>query len=145
MPKLRRLSIGNGAFNGAFNESETFELRNLIDLESIEIGDNCFSNVDEFRIEEFIKLRELKIGSNSFTNKLNSYGNDNTKSFHILNCESLESIQIGRYSFSDYAGEFELKNLSKLESLIIGSNTSNSYNFYNTNSLIIESILNIEY
>ena len=141
MPKLRRLSIGNKAFN----EAETFKLRNLIDLESIEIGDNCIRNVDEFRIEEFIKLRELKIGSNSFTNKLNSYGNDESKSFHILNCESLESIEIGEYSFSDYAGEFELKNLSKLQSLIIGSNTSNSYNFYNMNSLIIEGILNIEY
>ena len=141
MPKLRRLSIGNGAFN----EAETFELRNLIDLESIEIGDNKFNKVKLLIIDGLRELRELKIGSNSFTNKLNSYGNDNTKSFHILNCESLESIEIGEYSFSDYAGEFELKNLSKLQSLIIGSNTSNSYNFYNTNSLIIEGILNIEY
>ena len=90
-------------------------------------------------------MKTVKIGSNSFTGSLNLYGNDESKSFHILNCESLESIEIGEYSFSDYAGEFELKNLSKLQSLIIGSNTSNSYNFYNTNSLIIEGILNIEY
>ena len=90
------------------------------------------------------ELRELSIGSNSFTGSLNSYGNDESKSFHILNCESLESIKIGRYSFSDYAGEFELKNLTQLQSLIIGSNTSNSYNFYNTNSLIIEGILIID-
>ena len=141
MPKLRRLSIGNKAFN----EAETFELRNLIDLESIEIGDNKFNKVNSLIIDGLRELRELKIGSNSFTNKLNSYGNDESKSFHILNCESLESIEIGEYSFSDYAGEFELKNLSKLQSLIIGSNTSNSYNFYNMNSLIIEGILNIEY
>ena len=140
MPKLSTLSIGNGAFN----EAETFELRNLNEMESIEIGNNCFSNVDEYIINGLNELRELKIGSNSFTNKLNSYGNDTDKSFHILNCESLESIEIGRYSFSDYAGEFELKNLSKLESLIIGSNTSNSYNFYNTNSLMIEGILIID-
>ena len=141
MPKLRRLSIGNKAFN----EAETFELRNLIDLESIEIGDNKFNKVKSLIIDGLRELRELKIGSNSFTGSLNSYGNDESKSFHILNCESLESIEIGEYSFSDYAGEFELKNLSKLQSLIIGSNTSNSYNFYNTNSLIIEGILNIEY
>ena len=140
MPKLSTLSIGNGAFN----EAETFELKYLNDLESIEIGNNCFGSVDEFIISNYDKLKELNIGSNSFTNKLNSYGNDASKSFHILNCESLESIEIGRYSFSDYAGEFELKNLSKLESLIIGSNTSNSYNFYYTNSLILEGILNIE-
>ena len=140
MPKLSTLSIGNGAFN----EAETFELRNLNEMESIEIGNNCFSNVDEYIINGLNELRELKIGSNSFTNKLNSYGNDTDKSFHILNCESLESIEIGRYSFSDYAGEFELKNLTQLQSLIIGSNTSNSYNFYNTNSLMIEGILNNE-
>ena len=141
MPKLSTLSIGNGAFN----EAETFELRNLNEMESIEIGNNKFNKVKSLIIDGLNELRELSIGSNSFTGSLNSYGNDESKSFHILNCESLESIEIGEYSFSDYAGEFELKNLSKLESLIIGSNTSNSYNFYNTNSLIIEGILIIEY
>ena len=140
MPKLSTLSIGNGAFH----EAETLKFINLNNLESIEIGNNCFSNVDEYIIYGLNELRELKIGSNSFTGSLNSYGKDIDKSFHILNCESLESIEIGEYSFSDYAGEFELKNLSKLESLIIGSNTSNSYNFYYTNSLIIEGILIIE-
>ena len=141
LPKLRRLSIGNKAFN----EAETFELRNLNEMESIEIGANKFNKVKLLIINGLRELRELKIGSNSFTGSLNSYGNETDKSFHILNCESLESIEIGEYSFSDYAGEFELKNLTQLQSLIIGSNTSNSYNFYNTNSLIIEGILIIEY
>ena len=138
MPKLSTLSIGNGAFN----EAETLKFINLNNLESIEIGNNKFNKVKSLIIDGLNELKSMRIGSNSFTN---SYGNDTDKSFHILNCESLESIEIGRYSFSDYAGEFELKNLSKLESLIIGSNTSISYNFYNTNSLIIEGILIIEY
>ena len=47
-------------------------------------------------------------------------GSDLSKSFHILNCGSLESIQIGEYSFSDYAGEFELKNLPQLQAIQIG-------------------------
>ena len=141
MPKLSTLSIGNGAFN----EAETLKFINLNNLESIEIGNNKFNKVKSLIIDGLNELRELSIGSNSFTQDRNSYGNDESKSFHILNCESLESIEIGRYSFSDYAGEFELKNLSKLQSLIIGSNTSNSYNFYNTDSLIIEGKLNIEY
>ena len=50
----------------------------------------------------------------SFTQRKFFMGDDKSKSFHILNCESLESIQIGEYSFSDYAGEFELKNLPQL-------------------------------
>ena len=114
-------------------------------LQHLEIGEHCFGFVKIFNVANLNKLKSVKIGSNSFTGSLNSYGNDESKSFHILNCESLESIEIGEYSFSDYAGEFELKNLSKLESLIIGSNTSNSYNFYNTNSLIFEGILIIDY
>ena len=141
LPKLSTLSIGNGAFN----EAAILKFINLNDLESIEIGANKFNKVKSLIIDGLNKLISLRIGSNSFTNKLNSYGNETDKSFHILNCESLESIEIGEYSFSDYAGEFELKNLSKLQSLIIGSNTSNSYNFYNMNSLIIEGIMIIEY
>ena len=134
LPKLSTLLIGNEAFNKA----GLFELRNLNDLELIEIGNTCFGNVDEFIIDGLNELQELKIGSNSFTQHRNSFGND--ASFHILNCESLESIEIGRYSFSDYAGEFELKNLSKLQSLIIGSNTSISYNFYYMNSFSLQGI-----
>ena len=99
-------------------------------LESIEIGDNCFESVQTFQIDGLNRLKTIKIGNNSFTQKKNSDGNDSSKSFHILNCESLESIQIGRYSFSDYAGDFELKNLPKLQSIQIGIIGSFSYNFY---------------
>ena len=58
---------------------------------------------------------------NSFTKKKNNYGNDSSRSFHLLNCNELESIDIGRYSFSDYGGEFKLDNLPILESIKIGS------------------------
>ena len=54
---------------------------------------------------------------------------DESKSFHILNCESLESIQIGEFSFSDFAGGFELKNLPQLQSIQIGTIGSDSWNF----------------
>ena len=86
----------------------------------------------------------IKIGNNSFTQKKYSYGNDKSQSFHILNCESLESIQIGEYSFSDFAGEFELKNLPQLQSIQIGTIGSDSNNFYGSSFVIrgIELILN---
>ena len=54
-----------------------------------------------------------------------------SKSFHILNCESLESIQIGQWSFSNFGGEFELKNLPQLQSNQIGTIGNDSYNFIN--------------
>ena len=125
---------------------------NLFDwLESIEIGDDCFGSVKTFKIDGLNRLKTIKIGSNSFTqlkstDKWDSNKVNNTsKSFHILNCESLESIQIGRYSFSDFAGEFELKNLPQLQSIQIGTVGSDSCNFYCSSFVIrgIELILNI--
>ena len=74
------------------------------------------------------------------------WGEDKWKSFHILNCESLESIQIGEYSFSDYAGDFELMNLPQLQSIQIGTIGNKSFNFTYSSLMIrgIYMILNIE-
>ena len=90
-------------------------------LKSIEIGDDCFSNVDIFKIDGLNELKSLKIGMNSFTKNKNSFGNDTSRSFSILNCDELESIKISRFSFSDYGGGFELNNLPKLSTIKIGS------------------------
>ena len=106
------------------------------------IGNNCFGSVQTFQIDRMNRLKTIKIGNNSFTQNRNSYGNDQWKSFHILNCESLESIQIGEYSFSDYAGDFELKNLPQLQSIEIGtiySYGSHSFSFYQC-TLVIRGI-----
>ena len=101
----------------------------FLNLESIEIGDDCFGSVKTFKINELNRLKTIKIGSNSFTQDRNIWGNKEWKSFHILNCESLESIQIGQISFSDFGGDFELKNLPQLQSIEIGIIESISYNF----------------
>ena len=126
------------------NDLNALDLNRFEWLRSIEIGDECFGSVKTFKIDGLNRLKTIKIGNNSFTQKKNSYGNDESKSFHILNCESLESIEIGEYSFSDY-GEFELKNLPQLQSIQIGTIGSKSYNFYYSSFVIrgIEMILNI--
>ena len=118
----------------------------FLNLESIEIGNDCFVSVQTFKIEVLNRLRTIKIGKNSFTQKKNDRGNNQSKSFHILNCESLKSIQIGEYSFSDFGGEFELKNLPQLQSIQIGLvNSYYSYNFTECSFVIrgTELILNI--
>ena len=99
-------------------------------LHFIVIGDNCFGSVKTFQIDGLNQLRYIKIGKNSFTEKTNNSRISKAKSFHILNCVELESIEIGEYSFSDYSGEFELKNLFSLRSIIIGSMKMYSSNFY---------------
>ena len=107
-------------------------------LTEIRIGSNCFKSAKNFKLERLPLLESLTIGSNSFTKQRNGYGNNKSKSFHVLNCTKLQSIEIGSYSFSDYAGDFELTNLPLLESIKIGSKSSNSYNFYSS-SFIIQS------
>ena len=114
-------------------------------VESIEIGDERFGLVQTFKINGLNRLKTIKIGSNSFTQEKNDWGDDESKSFHILNCKSLESIQIGEYSFSDFGGDFELKNLPQLQSIQIGTIGSDSWNFCYNSFVIrgIDMILNI--
>ena len=61
---------------------------------------------------------------------------DTYYSFRILNCEELKSIDIGKYSFSNYGGEFELKNLPQLQSINIGTIGDSSFNFYYSSFII---------
>ena len=111
------------------NELKSLNLNEYRYLKSIEIGDDCFENVDLFKIDGLNELKSLKIGINSFTKKKDSFGNDESRSFSILNCAKLESIEISEYSFSDYGGLFELNNLPKLSTIKIGEIGSWSYNF----------------
>ena len=107
-----------------YNEVRHFQLNNKPYLKTIIIKNNCFAKARTFSINGLQSLTTLSIGSNSFTQHTNNYGNDidKSKSFHILNCAKLESIEIGEYSFSDYGGQFELNNLPELQSLIIIDN-----------------------
>ena len=148
------------------NDLNALDLNRFEWLQSIEIGNYCFGSVETFQIDGLNRLKTIKIGNNSFTQKRNDYGNDQSKSFHILNCESLKSIQIGERSFRYFGGEFELKNLPQLQSIQIGTvrtirtmgimgiieaiaaiaaTANNSYNFYSSSFVIrgIELILNI--
>ena len=143
MPSATRIVLPDETCND--NDYTIFDFSRYTQVESIEIGNNCFGSVQSFKIDGLKCLISIKIGNNSFTNKKNGWGNDSSKSFHILNCESLESIHIGKYSFSDYGGEFELRNLSQLQSIQIGTIGSDSYNFHDSSFVIrgIELILNI--
>ena len=112
-------------------------------IESIEIGNDCFMKVDSFRIDGLNQLKSLKIGINSFTKNKNSWGNNANRSFSILNCNILRSIEIGRYSFSDYGGSFELRNLPKLTTIKIGKIGSDSFNFYYS-SFVVKGIIDVD-
>ena len=133
------LNIPSWSFNNELNMIE-LNLNRFVNLKSIEIGNNCFESVQTFEIEGLNRLKRLKIGNNSFTQfKLNDFENDwngsiskcrnESKSFHILNCESLKVIEIGCHSFCDFGGKFELRDLDNLESIKIGDIGRGSANF----------------
>ena len=100
------------------------------------IEDECFENVNEVMVNGLNELKYIQIGINSFTHLKsnsrwsNTLARNESRSFSILNCGELESIEIGRYSFSDYGGGFELKNLPKLSTIKIGKIRNDSSNFY---------------
>ena len=123
------------------NELYKLGLNKFKCLESITIGNDCFEYVKTFKIDGLKRLKTIQIGKNSFTQKKTDWRGyyDESKSFHILNCESLKSIEIGEWSFSDFAGDFELKNLPQLLSIQIGTIGSQSWNFYSS-SFVIEGI-----
>ena len=127
------------------NELNSLNLNEYRYLKSIEIGDDCFEKVELFKIDGLNELKSLKIGNNSFTHFKSGdkivFSNE-SRSFSILNCIELESIEIGSYSFSDYGGEFELKNLPKLSTIKIGEIGWNSYNFY-WSSFVVQGIIDM--
>ena len=123
----------------------SFTLIKLNTIESIEIGDDCFLKVNTFRIDGLNHLKSLKIGMKSFTQQKDNWksiSTDYSRSFSILNCDELKSIEIGRYSFSGYSGSFELKNLPKLSTIKIGEIGNDSFNFYSS-SFEIKGIIDI--
>ena len=134
--------------SNSYNEFESLDLNKCKWLKSLVIGSDCFMRVDVFLINGLNHLKSLKIESNSFTHlKSNDkwdwdIANNSSRSFHILNCIELESIEIGEYSFSDYGGLFELKNLPKLSTIKIGEIESVSNNFY-WSSFEIKGIINM--
>ena len=118
--------------NGTYTLMKSFDFSQFTLLEELIIGDDCFSNVGTFNIDGLNHLKLVKIGKNSFTKRKNSHGDDYSRSFHVLNCDELESIEIAEFSFSDYGGRFELINLPKLYSIKIGGNRFDSSNFYSS-------------
>ena len=124
------------------DNSKAFKIDGLTRLKSIRIGDHSFippSSLKNYHAP-------LSRGALDSLNTLNSLRSSvrKTKSFHVENCYYLQSIEIGEYSFANFAGIFELKNLPNLQTIKIGIIGKESYNFCCT-SFEIRGIWNILY
>ena len=107
-------------------------------LKSVTIGDECFMYVDEVKMIGLSELESVEIGMNSFTKKKNGSKNDPNRHFYLKNCPNLKSLNVGRYSFSDYT-VIEIENCG-LEVIEMGELNEKSWNFYWA-SLELKSVL----
>ena len=124
--------------NSVFEKSTLFSLSKLDSLKYLYIGNYCLRTVKEIIINGFSQLKALKDGNNSFDIEDSIVDKNKPQKVRIINCNLLESIEIGDNSFSD-SGVVELENLQSLRSLKIGTLGGKSKTLYNS-SFVIRSI-----
>ena len=142
---LSRIDIGEfGYYSGLprhipIATMTVLDLTRFRHLESLTIGEYCFSYVSVFNITGLNELESVVIGMNTFTKRRGSSGNDPNRHFYLKNCPKLKSLKMGRYSFSDYT-VIEIGNVDALEVIEMGDLNEESNNFRYA-SLELKSIL----
>ena len=112
------------------------DLTRFCRLKSLLVGDYCFSSVNEVKLIGMNELESVVVRENSFTQKRE--GDNPNRHFYLKDCPKLKSLEMGRYSFSDYT-VIEIENCA-LEVIEMGELNEDSYNFYHA-SLELKSIL----
>lgn len=108
-PQLRELVVGDNCLKYV----KGLQLRSMKMLESVEIGENCFTESETvLEVSGCKMLEQLSIGAGSFL-KL--------KELKLNRLESLERVEIGEECFTENNGCFEICGCKKLESVKMGS------------------------
>ena len=108
------------------------------ELKSIEMGNECFKNVSELKLIGMKMLESVIVGENCFTKKETSGSKDPIGHFYVKNCEKLRELKIGRCSFKNYS-VCEIENVGSLEVIEMGESKRDSYTFFYTASLRLKS------
>ena len=91
----------------------------LINLRLIEIADHCYKHISSLSFYGLSSLKSLSIGENSFSS-MNYYDVPFTSNLaSIIHCPCLRTIHIKKYAMNNY-GRLVLKDLPSLESIQIG-------------------------
>ena len=114
------VKIPNCSFSDTCSFTPSFHIHSL---KRIVMGDECFVSALRFELEELDGLESIIIGERCFTTVEDIDVIDNRERtdgvFRVVNCPKLKFIQIGDWSFRDYHS-FELSSLPSLESIDIG-------------------------
>ena len=114
---ITELVIGSNTCNA--NTVTALDLTKYPLLKSVTIGDESFMYVNEVSIIGLRELESVQIGENCFTTHKNGYGTNSNGRFYLKNCPKFKSLKIGRNSFSDYS-VCEIENVNALESIEMG-------------------------
>ena len=117
------------------------DLRGFVNLRKWSVGNECFENVKKVKLIGLSELESMEIGMNCFTKFKNTYQitPDANRHFYLKNCPKLKSLKMGRYSFSNYK-VIEIGNVDALEVIETGDFNYDSCNFKYA-SLELKSIL----
>lgn len=116
--RLRELEVGDNCLKYV----KGLQLRSMKMLESVEIGENCFTESETvLDVSGCKKLEQLSIGAGSFL-KL--------KELKLNRLESLEKVEIGEQCFTTKNGRFEICGCKKLERVEMGSGSCVKWNSF---------------
>ena len=134
---VTEIRIGSGECNS--EEFRVLDLSQYKNLKSVVIEDDSYEFVEELKMIGLNELESVEIGEKCFTQYRNWYVNDPNRHFYLKDCPKLKSLKMGRYSFSDYT-VIEIENVDALEVIEIGDVNEYSNNFRYA-SLELKSIL----
>lgn len=125
---IEELDVSDGCCND--EGLRELDMSVFVHLREWTVGSECFENVSEVKLIGLRELESVVIGQSSFTKHKEWYGKDPNRFFYMKSCSLLKSLKIRRYSFSDYS-VCEIENMDALESIEMGDEIQESYNFYN--------------
>ena len=101
-------------------------------LNSIHIGDWCFTKTQELKLIGLKELERVRIGESCFTKcpyDPEKDGIDPNRHFYLKNCEKLKELKIGNEAFMDYS-VCEIESVPSLEVIEMGELSEVSANFW---------------
>ena len=83
------------------------------------MGDKCFKYTEELKLIGMKMLESVIVGENCFTKKKDE-NDKNVYGLYVKNCESLRELKIGNHSFEEYS-VCEIESVGSLELIEVGS------------------------
>ena len=122
-PDIEEIVIKSNRMNrqGSNISNMILDLSEFKQLKRIEIGNECFKNVREFVLGGLEKLESVKIGEMCFSISHGLSIKEGVDGMcRIKNCPNLLQLMIGNDSFADF-DRFELSNVNSLQSIQFGN------------------------